>query len=185
MSDPRVPRVLAHAEYCREAFRQGVNRPFLLDNLKDLSHIDLSDANLARANLTNADLTDANLTSAELHYVDLTGANLRGARGYDANLTGADLTGANLTGANFTDASFFGAKIGFADLTNTKITQKQLKDALYVDVAKDGYPKEVAEKVILLHESKEDSLGRKAKKRLVVELLADGKLHIKTPIFKY
>jgi len=160
MSDPRVPRVLAHAEYCREAFRQGVNRPFLLDNLKDLSHIDLSDANLARANLTNADLTDANLTSA-------------------------DLTGANLTGANFTDASFFGAKIGFADLTNTKITQKQLKDALYVDVAKDGYPKEVAEKVILLHESKEDSLGRKAKKRLVVELLADGKLHIKTPIFKY
>jgi hypothetical protein len=70
-------------------------------------------------------------------------------------------------------------------LTNAKITKAQLDRGWYVDVAQNGYPKEVAEKVILLHAKEPVSKNRVAKKRLVVELRADGKLHIKTPIFKY
>jgi hypothetical protein len=70
-------------------------------------------------------------------------------------------------------------------LTNAKITQDQLNASNYVDVAKDGYPKKVAEKVILLHEPEPIPHKRKAKKRLVIELRADGKLYIKTPIFKF
>jgi len=175
MSDPRVPRVLSHAEECKEAVENEWFIPPLPDELKDLSGIDLTGADLSGANLNGADLRDAKLTVA-----NLTGANLSGA-----DLTGALLSGVNLNGADLTNADLWRAKIGFADLTGVNITQKQLKDASYVDVAKYGYPKKVAEKVILLHESKEDSLGRKAKKRLVVELRADGKLHIKTPIFKY
>jgi hypothetical protein len=70
-------------------------------------------------------------------------------------------------------------------LTNAKITQIQLNSAGYVNVPQDGYPKEVAEKVILPHEPAPASWKRTAKKRLVVELRADGRLHIKTPVFKY
>jgi hypothetical protein len=60
-----------------------------------------------------------------------------------------------------------------------------LNSAKYIDVAQDGYPKEVAEKVILFHEAALDPWKRRAEKRLVVELRADGKLYIKTPIFEY
>jgi hypothetical protein len=132
--------------------------------LKDLSNISLSHANLNTTNLLGAKLTNADLTLASLQ---------------GANLTGADLTDADLTGADLN-----GAEIGFADLTNAKITQDQLDDSNYVNVADLGYLKEVAEKVILLHEPP-TSWERIAKKRLVVELRADGKLYIKTPIFKY
>jgi len=207
MSDPRVPRVLAHAKACREALSTEKDRPNLPSNLQNLSGIDLTGADLTKADLTKTDLSDADLTGAFLSGANLEGADLTGADLRDAKLTGANLTGANLTGAdltravlrntkltdanlisaNFTNADLWLAKIGFADLTGVKITQNQLNGAGYVDVDKEGYPKEVAEKVILLHERKKYkySLGRKAKKRLVVELRKDGKLHIKTPIFEY
>jgi hypothetical protein len=162
-SDPRVVAILAHAEACREAFWGEESRPPLPHELKDLSGIDLSGANLEDADLRGSDLIGA----------DLTGANLRGAYLEDADLNGAKLNGANLNRA----------KIGFADLTNARVTQAQLEEAFYRDVEYQGYPKEVAEKVILFHETVD--WNRVAKKRLVVELRADGKLHIKNRIFKY
>jgi hypothetical protein len=168
-NDPRVLAVLTHADECRAAARSG-EKPPLPENLRDLSGINLSYAILTGARLSGANLTGANLTSANLHGADFSNANLRGA-----DLNGVDLTGAKLNGA----------QLGFADLTDAKITQSQLNSVGYRDVAKDGYPKEVAEEVILPYEPEPDKFKRKAKKRLVVELRSDGKLHIKTPIFKY
>jgi len=164
MSDPRVPRVLAHAEACLKT-EWGTKKPSLPDDLKDLSGIDLSNTRLQRTNFSGANLRDANFTGA---YLD-----------------NADFTGADLAGAEFKDAHLIHARIGFTDLTGVKITRGQLISVYRHDVADYGYPKEVAEKVILLQERNPISWERKAKKRLVVELRSDGKLHIKTPIFKY
>jgi len=83
-ADPRVARVLAHAEANRKA-RQEIALP---DDLTDLSGIDLTGANLGSADLGSADLTRAKLTGADLSDADLTGALL----------VGADFTGALLDG---------------------------------------------------------------------------------------
>jgi hypothetical protein len=165
MSDPRVPLVIAHADHCIEERNNFLPAPPLPENLKDLSGIDLSGADLLGVNLRNANLTNSNLQGVSL---------------FEAELSGADISGADLTDAKLQQAS-----IGFADLAGAKIKQSQLKRAVYRDVALDGYPKEVAEKVILFHEPEPEPHKRKLKKRLVVELRSDGKLYIKTSIFFY
>jgi hypothetical protein len=165
MSDPRVPLVIAHADHCVEAQINLSPAPPLPENLKDLSGIDLSGADLFGVNLRNANLTNS---------------NLRGVSLIEAELNGADLSGADLT-----DAQLQRARIGFAVLDGAKIKQSQLHATIYRDVAQDGYPQEVAEKVILLHAAEPVSWKRTAKKRLVVELRSDGKLYIKTPVFFY
>jgi uncharacterized protein YjbI with pentapeptide repeats len=90
MSDPRVPRVLSHAEECRVAEAEKSQIPLLPSDLKDLSDINLIGENLKTTNLIGADLTGAKLGGANLEDADLT----------DANLTGAVLTRTNLKGAN-------------------------------------------------------------------------------------
>ena len=148
MSDPRVPLVIVHADHCIEERNNLSPAPPLPENLKDLSGIDLSGADLLGVNLRNANLTNSNLQGVSL---------------FEAELSGADISGADLTDAKLQQAS-----IGFADLEGAKIKQSQLDRAIYRDVALDGYPKEVAEKVILLHAAEPVSWKRTAKKRLVV-----------------
>jgi hypothetical protein len=165
MSDPRVIAVLAHAEACEKAYWGFKSKPPLPHELKDLSGIDLSGAKLSHANLNGADLAGADLSGA--------------------NLTGVWLSAADLSGAKLSHANLNGADLGFADLTDAKITQDQLNRAGYINVVEHGYPKEVAEKVILLHAPEPDQSKRENKKTLVVELRSDGKLYIKTSIFRY
>ncbi len=178
MSDPRVIAILAHARACKEAKWFKKSRPPLPHELKDLSGIDLTNASLGDTDLEGVDLTGANLTGAIFGKTNLINANLTGA-----NLTRASLNDSDLTGANLTDANLTKAYIGFADLTDAKITQDQIESSSNINVAYNGYPVAAAKKFILLHEP--SSGLTEAKKRLVVELRSDGKLHIKTPIFKY
>jgi uncharacterized protein YjbI with pentapeptide repeats len=109
------------------------------------------------------------LSEANLSKADLTGSVL-----HDTDFTDADLTGANVTNA----------KIGFAELKGAKITQSQLAEGRYLYVAVAGFPQDVAQKFIMLGSARVGASDN-ASKNLVVELHSDGKVRIKTRIFRY
>lgn len=82
--------------------------------------IDLSDQDLSGLDLSGLDLSRADLRGADLQEAYLRGANLQDAYLQDANLQDADLRGANLQRANLQranlqDANFRGADLQEAD----------------------------------------------------------------------
>jgi len=122
LPDPRVARVLAHAEAIREAW-QVIDLP---NDLRDLSGINLSGANLSYIWLNGADLRDADLRRADLIRANLSGADLTGAILFRAEIRFAPLNGAKLSGANLYGADLYGAKLNGADLTRADLTRADL-----------------------------------------------------------
>lgn len=116
-------------------------RPILdLDDVVDLSGVNLRDAKLQRAelgrvNLSNADLFGADLSGCEfnganfdkanLDYADLRLASTTGA----AEFKGATLVCANLSGADFSGADFRGAMLAEAKLDDTDLRHAMLAGA--------------------------------------------------------
>ena len=94
----------------------------LLGKLDDV--VDLSGINLRGAKLRDAILTDVNLSNAELDYADL-----RGASASKANFKRAGLVGANLDKADFSDADLSNAILAEAKLGSTNLVRALLSGA--------------------------------------------------------
>ncbi|MBM3939242.1 MAG: pentapeptide repeat-containing protein [Sphingomonadales bacterium] len=125
-ADPRVARVLAHAEANRKAGQEEIALP---DDLTDLSGIDLSNADLSGAYLSGIDLRNANLAGANLQRAYLSGADFYVAKLIGADLRGADLSDAKLTGANLSDADIENALLDGANFVDADLTRAVLRGA--------------------------------------------------------
>jgi uncharacterized protein YjbI with pentapeptide repeats len=99
----------------------------------NLSQSNLSEICLMRANLSKADLIEAELFKAILNYAILKEANLIGADLTSADLPHADLTKANLTNAILIDANLSKANLTKTTLINAKLFKADLMDTLLVE----------------------------------------------------
>jgi uncharacterized protein YjbI with pentapeptide repeats len=100
-----------------------------------LSGAGLLDADLRGAKLMGANLGGAVLVRTKLMRANLGGAYLVRAVLIEVNLRGADLRGADLGGADLREANLSGTNLGEAHIEITKVSNRSLLQAKFVDSA--------------------------------------------------